>query len=32
MEETLITAIHLPRRIRKRMYRLAQDVELLCPS
>ena len=32
MEETLITAIHLPKRIRKRMYRLAQDVELLCPS
>jgi uncharacterized protein len=32
MEETLITAIHLPRRIRKRMYRLAGEVELLCPS
>jgi len=31
IEETLTTAIHLPRRIRKRMYRLAQDVELLCP-
>lgn len=32
MEETLIAATFLPRRIRKRMYRLSQDVELLCPS
>jgi len=28
--ETLGNAIHLPRRIRRRMYRLALDVEILC--
>ncbi len=30
IEEGLMSAIHLPRRIRKRMYRLSREVELLC--
>lgn len=29
-EESITSAIHLPRKVRKRMYRLAMDVELLC--
>jgi uncharacterized protein len=28
--ESIASAIHLPKKARKRMYRLAQDVELLC--
>jgi uncharacterized protein len=30
IEETLASAIHLKRRVRKRMYHLSQEVELLC--
>ena len=30
IEKSIGSAIHLPRRVRKRMYRLALDVELLC--
>ena len=30
IEESIGSAIHLPGKVRKRMYRLAQDVELLC--
>jgi uncharacterized protein len=30
IEDALISAIHLPRKIRRRMYRLSQEVELLC--
>jgi uncharacterized protein len=30
IEESIGSAIHLPRKARKRMYRLAQEVELLC--
>lgn len=29
-EESIAAAIHLPRNVRHRMYRLAQEVELLC--
>lgn len=30
IEESIASAIHLPRKVRLRMYHLAQDVELLC--
>jgi uncharacterized protein len=30
IDDSIGSAIHLPRKARKRMYRLAQDVELLC--
>lgn len=30
IDDTLAFAIHLPRKVRKRMYRLAREVELLC--
>jgi uncharacterized protein len=30
IDESISSAIHLPRKARKRMYRLAQEVELLC--
>jgi uncharacterized protein len=30
IHESLADAIHLPRKARKRMYRLSCDVELLC--
>jgi len=30
IHESISNAIHLPRKVRKRMYRLAMDVELLC--
>jgi uncharacterized protein len=30
IEESIASAIHLPRKVRRRMYRLARDVELLC--
>jgi len=30
IEDTIGSAFHLPRKARKRMYRLAQEVELLC--
>ena len=30
IDESIASAIHLPRKIRKRMYRLASEVELLC--
>jgi uncharacterized protein len=30
IEESIASAIHLKRRVRKRMYHLAQEVELLC--
>ena len=30
IEESITAAIHLPRKVRQRMYRLAMDVELLC--
>jgi uncharacterized protein len=32
INESIASAIHLPKEARKRMYRLAQDVELLCNS
>lgn len=32
MDETLASAIHLNRRIRRRMYRLSLEVEILCGS
>jgi len=30
IDESIASAIHLPKKIRKRMYRLAREVELLC--
>jgi uncharacterized protein len=30
IEESIASAIHLPRKVRRRMYHLAQEVELLC--
>jgi uncharacterized protein len=30
IHESIGSAVHLPRKVRKRMYRLAYDVELLC--
>jgi len=30
IEKSIGSALHLPRKVRKRMYRLAQDVEILC--
>jgi uncharacterized protein len=30
IEESIASAIHLPRKVRRRMYHLARDVELLC--
>jgi uncharacterized protein len=30
IEDSIASAIHLPKKIRRRMYRLACDVELLC--
>ena len=30
IEESIASAVHLPRRVRRRMYHLAQDVVLLC--
>jgi uncharacterized protein len=30
INESISSAIHLPKKARKRMYRLATDVELLC--
>ena len=32
IDESIASAIHLPKKGRKRMYRLAQEVELLCSS
>jgi uncharacterized protein len=32
IDESIASAIHLPRKARKRMYRLSQEVELLCNS
>jgi len=32
IDESIASAIHLPGKARKRMYRLAQEVELLCNS
>ena len=32
IDESIASAIHLPRKARKRMYRLAQEVELLCSA
>lgn len=32
IDESISSAIHLPKKVRKRMYRLARDVELLCSS
>ncbi|MGA2122202.1 MAG: HD domain-containing protein [Methanoregula sp.] len=32
IDESIASAIHLPRKARKRMYRLSADVELLCNS
>lgn len=31
IEDSIASAVHLPKKIRVRMYRLACDVELLCP-
>ena len=30
IDESIATAIHLPRKVRRRIYHLAQEVELLC--
>jgi uncharacterized protein len=30
IEESIASAVHLPRKVRRRMYHLARDVELLC--
>jgi uncharacterized protein len=32
IDESISSAIHLPKKARKRMYRLSQDVELICNS
>jgi hypothetical protein len=30
IDHSIADAFHLPRKVRRRMYRLARDVELLC--